>query len=314
MLTVSFVLVASVLVGCGSRKPTTQPATRPLGPPVFDGRRGGGSFPLETNVALPTNEALRAALELGYTKRLRPPTTQATAVRMNGPISDTSDRLDELTVEVTGWSVRPEYEPKQLAGETSLERTFRSSSVAYRAEPLLHERGAISVVLEADDAEMHLLKDKAGTRGLVLAGAKRGSLRFRAAMSDLSGTMFAASRRGADRGGAKVDQVQLALTSDNPRSLDGTLTLRGSWLLLPMTLHLSGRIDVDDTMHATFSRLGATGEGPAGDIIAPFIDRGMKKIDGRRSPLMVFRDGKTKATDFRVHTGEHFDLEIKFGR
>ena len=304
-------LVASLALGCGTRKRSDAPSTRPLGPPLFDGRKGGGSFPLDTTNPVNSVEALRVAMEAGYHKRLQGPTTQSSAVTV---ATRGNDELRSVAVQVSGWRVRTEFKPSQLDSKAVQERVIRAGDVSYVAEPLKYEKGELSLRLDAKDAVLHVLKDKSGQRGLVLAGAKQGELHFHAPMKELRQVFSAGVRKGAGGGGIMVSSVTIDLVSDHPRRLDGTITVKGSWLLLPLSITVSGSMEVDDTMHANFSRLGATGTGPAGDLIAPFVDRTLQKVDGRRSPLMVFRDGKTKAVDFSVYTGETFDLRIKFGQ
>lgn len=319
-------LVGGFALGCSPRKPNPA-TTRPLGPPVFDGRRGGGSFPIETTTAITSTDQLLAALEAGYTKRLSPPSTPATRPTTNPsttsppppatavsitPLGNTD--LRSLTVNVSGWRVRNNYQPSQFTKDAILERTIRAAEVVYSAEPLRYEKGELSVRLEARDAVLQVLREKSGQRGLILAGARDGELHFYAPMQQFQQVFTAGAKRGAGSAGIAVSSVTLELTSDNSRRLDGVITIKGSWLLLPLTIRVFGRMEVDDTMHANFTNLGATGTGPAGDLLAPFVDRAVRKIDGRRSPLMAFRDGKTKARDFAVHTGDAFDVRIKFGQ
>jgi hypothetical protein len=105
------------------------------------------------------------------------------------------------------------------------------------------------------------------------------------------------------------------METPDSRTLDATLTVEGMWLLVPLKLRITGRMTVDDEMCATFSNMGATGEGPAGDVAAAFIDKAMKKIDGRRSPLMTFRDGQTQVKDFFVRAdGKEFEMRVRFGK
>jgi hypothetical protein len=310
-----FLPLGASQAGCAPRKQAAAPTTRPLGPPVFDGRRGGGSFPLEPAVALtsaePSPDDLRSAMEAAYHRRLIRPTTRSTAVTLT-PLGPNDYR--ELSVQVSGWRVRSGFEPSQFAKDSKESSVYRAKRVLYSAEPLRYEQGELSVRLEAEDAVLHRLTDTNGQQALVLAGARRGELRFYAPMDQFKRVFSAGSRRGAGRAGINIRSLDIQFTSANPRQLDAVVTVEGSWLLLPLRLEVFGRMEVDDTMHANFSNLGATGTGPAGDLLAPFIDRAVKKIDGRRSPLMAFRDGKTKATDYAVRADEVFEVRLQFGQ
>jgi hypothetical protein len=315
-------LAAAMCAGCASRKP--KPAsTRPLGPPVIDSRRGGGSFPLETKLPITGVADLVGALDAGYLKRMTPPGgspggshggsqngSATSVVTGHGPRA----WLKELRINVSNWQVNPEYKPTELLPDAAEENTVYVDHLLYTAEPLKYDSGSLNVRLEADKAEFQILKDKKGTRGFVLSGARRGSLHIYAPMSEFESATFGAAKKGADSGGVGTEDIHGVLTSTDPREVKGVLTVKGSWLLLPLELKITGKVTVDDEMCANFSEMGCDGDGPAGVIIAPFVDREMKKIDGRRSPLMVFRDGKTHATDFQIHVDKNFDLLIKFGQ
>lgn len=279
----------------------------------MDGRRGGGSFPLEL-ATVPTNtDELKSALEAGYAKRLIHPTSQPSSAIEE--LSGTFPTLSGLIVDVSNWQVRKEYEPKEFAKDAVEEKKVTVRELAYVADPLKYERGSTRLRLEAQDADMLILKDpKSAQRALVLAGAKRGVLRFSATMTEMKETMNYAARRGAGRAGINLRSATIDLNAPNPRTLDGVITLKGTWLFLDMTLLIKGRMEVDDTMHANFSNISCTGEGPAGDFLAPFVDRAMKKIDGRRSPLIAFRDDKTIAKDFHIRTDDTFEMVVTFGR
>lgn len=339
-------LVVGMLVGgiaaggCKDRKPPP-PAkvVKPLGPPVIDGRRGGGSFPLAGTEVPADLASLRDALEKGYLERMTPPspsqteqgaTTGAITVRgVNGKSVEVSgpgelDRLAELRMELSDWRVKSGYEPSQFSKDATLERTTRVDHMEYRSEPIRYDHGSLSLRLEARDAELHLLRDKLtekdgvikpGGLGLVLVGARRGELRFFSPMSELQAVTRGASKKGASKAGVFLTDVRLAMSSPDSRTLDVTLTVDGLWLLVPLTLQITGRMEVDDEMCATFSNMGATGQGPAGDVAAAFVDKAVKKLDGRRSPLMSFRDGKTQVRDFFVSADEKaFEMRVTFGQ
>jgi hypothetical protein len=335
-------LLGVLVGGCAQKKPPPPKPVKPLGPPVIDGRRGAGSFPIYDLEVPTTAESLREKLEQGYRERITPPVSATTApagrvspvravtVRGEGSSAvrvagrEELDRLAELRMELSEWHIKPGYEPSQFSKEAALERTTRVRHLLYRSEPIRYDHGSLSLRLEAEDAELHLLRDKPVTKdgqtkpgalGLVLAGARQGELGFYSPMSELRAVMQGASRKGASKAGVFVGDVDLSMETPDSRTLDATLTVEGMWLLVPLKLRITGRMTVDDEMCATFSNMGATGEGPAGDVAAAFIDKAMKKIDGRRSPLMTFRDGQTQVKDFFVRAdGKEFEMRVRFGK
>lgn len=296
-------------------KPVTRPTTLPTAPPIIDTNRGGGSFPLEATT-LPTNIGeLKAALQAGYAKRLLSPGENPATQPSPITIREAADGLETLRINVSNYRVRPEYEPTQLPPNTPSVGSVHADHVAYTARPLQYAKGKMNVELKADDATLELLQDpKTKQKSLVLAGARSGSLHIHAKRNEMEAIAFAAGDKGASKGGVFVTEVKGSLTSDNPRSLEAFMTIKGLWLLLPLEVTAGGRIDVGDDMIATFSKVGATGRGPGGDIVAPFINKYMVKLNGKTAPLMSFRDGKTQATDFHITVGQDLDLKITFGQ
>lgn len=308
------VVALAAMSGCAPKKPATRPTTKPLGSPIFDGRRGGGSFPLDTK-ALPSSPAeLMGAMEVGYRARMTGPTTQSVATVIRAKDADRLDVIEDLTVSLADWTVKKDYTPSQLRGEAEVEKSFLVHKLLYSAEPLKYEPGQMYVRLEAEDADMVILKDKHGQRALVLAGAKHGQIKFWTRVDELQKSLDSALRKGTDGTGVHVSDVGIEFTSSNPHVLGLSFSVNGTWLFMPMRLKMFGRMEVDDEMYANFAGMGATGEGPAGELIQPFLDEAMKKMEEKRSPLMVFRDGKTHATEYSVKTGEMLEMTFKFGR
>lgn len=306
----SLILLTTLANGCARRTAVTaadgpaQPPPKPLGPPLFDGRRGGGAFPFLGDAFPQALPDLTPGMEAAYAQRLIAPDPDLHAVDI---------RDNTLRISVSGWRVRSEYEPVQFDRKLDAEQTWHASRVEYLADPLEYETGAISVRLVADDAELHGLRDRRQT-GIVLAGAHRGELHFSAQRDDLTRVFTAGARRGAGRAGVRVQDLSLTLEAPNPRTVSAQLTMTGSWLLLPMRLYISGNLVVDDDLHAHFDQFTVRGEGPAGEFLQPFIARALKRLEERRSPLMAFRDEQTLATDFTATSGERFEVTIPFAR
>lgn len=302
--------------GCApKKKPASKPAVKPVGPPILDGRRGGGAFPIESKAAPATPAQLTVAIESGYRKRLKIPTTQSVATRITAPRDDRLDQVQDLLVDVSEWTVDPDFEPTRLGKETVRERTIRARRVSYKADPIHYRQGSLSVSLEAKNAELTLLRDRAGTRGLVMTGAEQGSITFHADIEQFRRTMEAAAKKAAAAGGANVNRLELELASDGSKSLAVKLVVRGNWLLFPMVLKMTGRMDVDEEFYASFSNMSVTGEGTAGEFIAPLLDEQAKKFEERRSQVIAFLDGKTKPTDFQIRlTPTDFSMEVDFAR
>jgi len=303
--------------GCTqTRPPAPKPVVKRPGPPIFDGRRGGGSFPLMGSKKSPLTPAdLQASLAAGYFARLDLPAGAASPVEVKGRRLNS---LEAIRIDVSGARVRRDYEPTQLLPDASVLRTVRTNDLLYAAWPLVYETARLSVRLAAKDATLEVLRDSDGKTGLVLAGARDSQMEMEVSHGDLERGFLAAGRKGARRFGIRVESSELSLRSPTPRALEGAVRVKCWWLLVPMAFRVHGRMDVteiDGEFYATFSEMGCTAENIGGGLAASFLDPMLKKLQGRTSPLARFRDEKTHVKDVSLSAGpEGLRVEMRAGR
>ena len=305
--------------GCSQSRPPAAPPkpvlTKPSGPPIFDGRRGGGSFPLMGSKAVPaTPGELEASLLAGYVRRLVLP-AGTVPVTVGG---EKLESLKQILIDVSGSRIRPDYEPTQLQPHAKKLKTVHADRVVYSAWPVEYENAKLSVRLSATDATLDVLRDSEGKTGLVLAGAGDSRFEMEVTRDDLERGFFAAGKKGAGRMGIRVESASLALATPTSRALVGDLRVKCWWLLIPMAFHVHGRMDVREAegeFFATFSEMSATPDDIGGALATGFLDPMVKKLEQRVAPLAKFRDEGTKVKDFYIDASAGaLRVEMRAGR
>lgn len=317
---VSVLAAVTLLTACRPHRPptpTTRLATAPTASPstrpttrmaILDIRRGTGSFPLATTRPVDTVDSLADSLRDGYLARLTPAAPDFLTLAGDLPA------LDLLRVDVSRAHMRSDYRPFDFDKSSTTERTLTVHRLEYVADPLHYDAASARIRLTADDARLDLIRDAKNARGLVLAGARRGTFDFHAAAKDLSAILsFAPGRAGGKASKLTVVRSEMTFASDDPHTLSATLDLRARWVLLPMTLTLAGRVTASPDGTLTFSDLSATGYDPGGLLAAAFLGPALKKMDGLSQPVCFFPDPQTHVTDVRFSTADGLSVTIEFG-
>ena len=121
----------------------------------------------------------------------------------------------------------------------------------------------------------------------------------------------------ADHGGSAgffVTSTKLTMTSDNPHSLAASLELNGFLLVIPTSLTLTGRIDIDDDFQATLSHLHCTGGSVGGGLLANYINDKLAKYEGKRQPLATFPGSHMRLRDVHIAVDDSLHVNADFGR
>lgn len=288
--------------------PTTSPSTRPATrPALLDIRRGIGSFPLATTRPIDSTASLADALRAGYLARLTP-ADPVGFLTVTGSLPS----LDVLRADVSDAAVRRDYRPTAFGKETTTERSLTVRRLEYLARGLSYNGSSVRVSLTAAAAHLDLVRDSKGSRGLAIAGARRGRFEFHAATRDLNRIVTFAG----DGSRLTVLRTSFSFASDGPHSLSLDLEVRARWILLPMTFTLHGRLATSPRGggDVTFSDLAATGYDPGGLLAAAFLNPELHKMDGHTQPIVSFADPDTRVTDVRFLTTDGLTLTVDFGK
>ncbi|MBV8781995.1 MAG: hypothetical protein JO353_11410 [Phycisphaerae bacterium] len=310
------VVGAALFAGCSTNHPParsfvkTAATTRPAADkPIVDFGHGAAGFPLVGKEPIDSRQHLLDELTAGYAARVAMPTTRP-VVTITGELP----RLSSLVVDLSGGQVRSAYRPTSLKGVDKSRVVGHVDHLQYIADPLLYHSASQRLIIDANDVMLSLLHGRGEKEVLVMSDVGSGSAYFRATVSDLNALLKAAA---SDHGGSAaffVTGSNLELSSDDPHSLAASLRIDGFFLVIPTSLTMTGRIDIDSNYQATMSHLSCTGGNVGGPLVAGFINDRLKKYEGKRVPLAAFPGDRLRISDLAISVDEALTVKARFGR
>ncbi|MGC4032370.1 MAG: hypothetical protein QM754_11685 [Tepidisphaeraceae bacterium] len=301
-------------VGCKSRpaedvcaiEPACPPPVQMLNKPAIDLSRGGGGFPLATKTVPMSKSDLTAALTAGYAERLE----NADAIKLDIAEGPAVGWLNRLVIDISGSAVRPDFVPKSQPKVAEPVAYLRVHDMQYIADPLKYQHFTASMRLETLNAVLGILPAGDGTYGLSLVNCQAAHARLELSMDGLRQSL-AAGIKTKQSAAFQIDAVDLALNSDDPRSLLADVTVHARLLLIPADFRIKGRIDVDDAFNVHFSQLDATGTNPAGKIVAGVVQGKLDKLNNKAAPLLKLPGDKIKLSDLAMTVGESLVIDAE---
>jgi hypothetical protein len=301
-------LIVSLAMGCPNHKKAKNQA---LGPPAMDLRKAV-SFPLATSALPGSREELTAALVDGLRKhvKLAENEEQKTIVAEG----DHYPSLQRLTIDLTNAAIDTGHKPAKLQRGETPAPGVRADDFHFRADPLNIDGGHIHLIVHARDVNLGVIHDRAGQPILSLDEARDGEVSCQTTTKDLS-TIFRASAN--ERGkpfGLSVQKAKLDLDSQNDHEMTANLRLISRLVIIPIQLHFTAHVQVDNAGNATLSKLSCEGDDAAGTLITQFIRPALADYNNKTMPLVGFPSKKMCLHDVRVQLdGETVRLAAAFG-
>ncbi|HKP02431.1 MAG TPA: hypothetical protein VJU77_03630 [Chthoniobacterales bacterium] len=171
---------------------------------------------------------------------------------------------------------------------------------------------ALDFALTATGVELYQAKDHSGKIVLLLHNAAQGRVEASVSKADLEALIAEAAQSQAGKHGVKIDNVQLSLRSQGPRSLSAEVSLRVQKLFLSASLRITGQLDLDDALNARLSALDCTGEGAIAGIACNVLKPHLEKLNGREFPLMSLPLGEARLRDVRLAAGDKLSVTAVF--
>jgi hypothetical protein len=310
LLLLLVVILSAPLTGCSASRPKPRAAEPPpvvlIDKPVIDFSRGAAGLPLEEPSELRSPADLITSLTAAFARRLHL-SASASAVSASGAWPD----LELLRVNLSHGTVREDYRPRQFKSPAPATPILTARRLEYLATPLYYDNGPTHWSISADDARLGLIEGDKGNKALVLTDCSAGRFEFSLRRADLEPMLLAGAKDHA-RGGFAVRGVQLVLASDDPRSMTADMTVKASWLLLPATFRIRGRLHVDDAFNVHLSGLCCEGQDVTGVLIAGFIDRAMRKYNNKALPVARWPDDRIALTGVEVRLDESVTIRATF--
>jgi hypothetical protein len=222
-----------------------------------------------------------------------------------------------MRLDLSGAVMEPPALARGTGREPRREGTMAASRLTLLARPLRFGRITVAeVALDARDAGLELILDSAGNRWLRLVDAAQGefSLDLRAGEPDR--ILREALNVAATRYGAELKEGQLRLAQAGDASVTFQAQATGRKAFVRGTVHVGGRLDLDEALHARLSDVKCSGRGILGLAFAAWLQSSMNDWQGERYPLLGPTFGLVKCHHLRVNVGAGDALRVEgaFGR
>ncbi len=310
---VTVAMLACLFAGCRAKpKPfpvTTAPTTKPveiLKKPAIDLSRSGAGFPLETTDSPTSILSLKESLQAGYKKRL----TDESPILLDIAGEDIN-HLDRLHVNLSDAAVRAGYQPANLPEPRRLDTFARVKDLIYTADPMNFNTYTGSMIMQAADADLGLVKDSSNKLYLVLKDCSAGSAQLKIDLRNLEKGLASGTRvRGLI--GFTIDSVGIDVRSQSEQSIEAVFTIEARVLMIPAKFRLTGRADVDNDFRILFSHLSAEGDDPTGAMIAALVQARLDKLNNKAAPLLRLPGDRIRITDFSIKIENELVIDVKF--
>jgi len=268
-------------------------------------------FPLHTKVFPSSATELERLLNKSFQRRFSTPASPV-SVR-----DKTYPEIAELRIALDGAELRADApRPPVLQGATS----------PALALEVLHIQGsgvtigpaALDVKVTARGVRLFQTRDANDEITLLLQSATDGEVEISSAKSDLENAIAAVVREQAGKHGVTIDEVQLIMRSQGPRSLHAEVQLRARKLFFATVIRVAAQLDLDEQLNATISEVRCTGEGPIGSLACGFLTPHLQKVDGRSFSLMALPLGEVRLRevrlrDVRLSATDRLTVNAEFG-
>jgi hypothetical protein len=263
-------------------------------------------FPLKTNI-LPANAAdLARQLNDSLRDLFHLPNDPVTIREVSYP------HLASLAVSLDGARVEGPPPPVPSVGaERSPALTVDSFSV--KGSQVSVGPAGVDFALTAEKLILQRASGADGNVVLALQSAADGRIEVSALLSDIEALIGEVARTEAGKHGVAIDNVQLALRSNSPRSFAAQVRLRAKKLFLSTTLQITAQADLDEELNAKISGLDCTGEGAMATMACGVLKPHLEKINGRTFSLMSLPLGEVRLRNVQIAAGDKLSITAEFG-
>lgn len=302
-----------LILSCLAAAPSKdgKPAAAPAPPPALELKRVL-NFLLEGS-NLPDNSGdLASIIASGLKKRITLPTYATPVIAVGGEYP----HLQSLTIDFSNSVIQSDQTVPRLRPLGAFEQVIRAREFQVIADPMNVDGGAMTLKLTAKDVALGVQRDRRKQPILVFNGAREGEVHLHTTADDIARMLHASANYRGKKYGLSVQRSVLRLSSENERHLNADLRLHSMLVLLPVQLHLTARVDVDDDGMAKISNLTCDGSDLAGWLISGMIRPALAKYDGKTIALVTFPSSRIKLRDVRIkvdgdrlHVGAGFGVE-----
>jgi hypothetical protein len=244
-----------------------------------------------------------ATLRAALAGALAPLGVRAGAVKVEGEYPN----VGALRLDLTGARFHRELRPVRGEGEGT--PAFFAREVAVVASPAHVEELPFTLSLRASDAVFAVAKPaapsagsapRAKDAGSATAGAGavlqfsrcgQGTLEIAVKHDELEAALTEVARAAAEKKGAELRSVRLALSAEGPRVLRLEAVAEAKAMFMTAKLTIAGRVEVNDALEVRLSGLTCHGDGMIANLAAGGLRSRLSALEGRVLPLRSWVPG-----------------------
>jgi hypothetical protein len=221
--------------------------------------------------------------------------------------------IKKLRINLTNAAVSAAEPPPKPRPTGKRERGITVDHLEVVGKPIKYEQNKLDLELIATGVSFDFARDKKGQPLLVLADAKDGHVQARMSKADIESLARAAAELAARGQGIKIDGLDLTLTGDGKRSLAADVRVKAKKMMVSGVVRITGRVDIDDELNATVTKLDAEGEGVIGSMASGLVKSKLKPYEGKSFPLMTFSLGDVTLRDLKIDVKNNVQVTAEFG-
>src|SRR3954452_5223096 len=266
-------------------------------------------FPLAGKTFPQDADELASAIRDALTEVMSIPKPD-TAVKIDG---NGFPELKQVKVNLSGAQVSAKEPPPKPKPTGKRQPGVRVANLEVVGKPIKYGQNKLDLSLKARDVAFDFARAKRGNPLLVLTSAKDGHVQAKISKADIESLLLTVARELASHQKVDVQSLKLDLKSDGQRSVAADVKITAKKLFVTSTVHLTGRVDVDDELNAKLSDLGAEGEGMVGKLVAGVVQKKIKPHEGETIPLMTFSLGDVSLRDLKISVKNDVQVSAEFG-
>src|SRR5687768_3122316 len=156
--------------------------------------------------------------------------------------------IKKLTINLDGAGVNLDDPPPRPKPVGKREDGLHVNQLELSAHPLKYQDSKLTLDLKARGVELDYARDKGGRLLLVLTDADEGHIKARIGKKDIEDLVLHGVTAAAGQQGVKVQELDLDLRSDGPRSIAVDARVKAKKMGISGVVRVSGRLDVDDQL------------------------------------------------------------------
>jgi hypothetical protein len=270
---------------------------------------GGHVFPLAGKDFPESADELVAAIADALAQVLTLPKKDSAVTAEGGKFPS----IKKLKINLNNAEVSAAEPPPKPMPTGKRQRGLQVDQLEVIGKPINYEQNKLELELKASGVVLDFARDKKGQPLLVLADAKEGHVQAKMSKADIESLARAAAEMAAKSQGIRIEGLDLTLTSEGKRSLAADVRVKAKKMMVSGVIRITGRVDIDDELNATVTKLDAEGEGMIGSMASGLVKSKLKPYEGKVFPLMTFSLGDVTLRDLNIDVKTDVKVNAEFG-